>query len=111
MNNYYVCILTNKRNGTLYVGMTNNLKRRVDEHKSEIIDCFPPRRTPCLLMNMKYHKNCHCEERSDEAVQKHYRLLQSSRFPAGFLRNDFCVHIVLKKVYYFYLLGMTKNYF
>lgn len=30
---YYVCILASQRNGTLYVGMTNNLRRRVDEHK------------------------------------------------------------------------------
>jgi putative endonuclease len=31
---YYVYILTNRRNGVLYTGMTNDLRRRVHEHKS-----------------------------------------------------------------------------
>lgn len=31
--NYYIYIVANKRNGTLYVGMTNNLVRRINEHK------------------------------------------------------------------------------
>lgn len=30
---YYVYILTNKSNNVLYVGVTNNLKRRITEHK------------------------------------------------------------------------------
>jgi putative endonuclease len=31
---YYVYIMTNKSNTTLYTGMTNNLLRRIPEHKS-----------------------------------------------------------------------------
>lgn len=40
MREYYVYILASNRNGTLYVGMTNNLKRRVWEHKSGVVDGF-----------------------------------------------------------------------
>ena len=37
---YYVYILFSKRNGTLYCGMTNNLERRMQEHKHKINDGF-----------------------------------------------------------------------
>lgn len=32
MKSYYVYILASKRNGTLYIGVTSNIMRRVDQH-------------------------------------------------------------------------------
>ncbi len=33
---YFVYLLANRRNGTLYLGVTNNLVRRVHEHKQKV---------------------------------------------------------------------------
>ncbi len=38
--NYYVYLLTNWNNNVLYVGVTNDLNRRIYEHKNKLIDGF-----------------------------------------------------------------------
>jgi putative endonuclease len=37
---FFVYILANKKNGTLYVGVTNNLARRMEEHKAKLVPGF-----------------------------------------------------------------------
>lgn len=57
MKTYYVYILASQRNGTLYVGVTNDLDRRVAEHKSKQIDGF--------TKEYNIDKLVHFEETSD----------------------------------------------
>ncbi len=40
---YYIYLLASERNGTLYAGMTNDLARRIHEHKTEATDGFSKR--------------------------------------------------------------------
>ena len=41
--NYYVYIMTNKNNAVLYTGITNDLKRRVYEHREKLAEGFTKR--------------------------------------------------------------------
>ena len=40
MKQYYVYILASKKNGTLYIGVTSDIVKRIYEHKKNLIDGF-----------------------------------------------------------------------
>jgi len=40
MKNYYVYMLSSKRNGTLYIGVTSDFVKRLYEHKHGIVEGF-----------------------------------------------------------------------
>ena len=37
---YYVYIITNKKDGVLYIGVSNDLERRMFEHKNKLVKGF-----------------------------------------------------------------------
>jgi putative endonuclease len=57
---YYVYILTNKDNRTLYIGVTNNIVRRIYEHKADLVKGF--------TQKYQVHKLIYCEETDDISV-------------------------------------------
>lgn len=48
---YHVYIMTNITNNVLYVGVTNNLQRRVFEHKHKLLAGFSKRHRLCKLVH------------------------------------------------------------
>ncbi|MDD5688783.1 MAG: GIY-YIG nuclease family protein, partial [Caldisericia bacterium] len=64
MENFYVYILASEKNGTLYVGITSDLIKRIYEHKNNIVKGFTEK--------YKVHKLVYYEECSDiyEAIQR-----------------------------------------
>ena len=65
---YYVYILTNKTDKVMYVGVTNDLQRRIYEHKNDLVDGFTKR--------YRIHKLVHYEEYSDikDAIEREKHL-------------------------------------
>jgi len=56
-NSYYVYILSSHRNGTLYIGITNNLIRRVWEHKNKLVEGFTNKYEIHHLVYYELHEN------------------------------------------------------
>ncbi len=55
MKSYYVYIMASKRNGTLYTGVTNDIARRVYEHKDDINESFTKRYKVHTLVYLEEH--------------------------------------------------------
>ena len=69
----YVYILASKRDGTLYTGVTNNLARRVWEHRQGLVEGF--------TKQYAVHRLVHCESfaRPQDAIQREKRLKKWNR--------------------------------
>ena len=50
MYKFYVYIMASQKNGTLYIGITNDIERRVLEHKNKKIDGFTAQYSTGLLV-------------------------------------------------------------
>jgi putative endonuclease len=49
MKSYYIYILASKRNGTLYIGVTSDLVKRIWEHKNKVVKGFTSEYNVSLL--------------------------------------------------------------
>lgn len=79
----FVYIMTNYNKTTLYTGVTNNLKRRVYEHKNKLIDGFTKRYNITFLV---YYE---CFDNIQEAILREKQLKGGSRQKKIDLINDF----------------------
>ncbi len=56
---YYVYIMTNERNTCLYIGVTNNLHRRIFEHREKLIKGFTKRYNITKLIYYELYNDPH----------------------------------------------------
>ena len=50
---YYIYIMTNKSNKVIYIGVTNDLGRRIFEHKNKLVEGFTKKYN---LMKLVYYE-------------------------------------------------------
>ena len=73
MDNYYVYILASKKNGTLYIGVTNNLIRRIYEHKEGLTEGFTKKYNVKKLVYYETHSDIKIAIQREKQMKKWYR--------------------------------------
>jgi len=73
VKSYFVYILASQRNGTLYIGVTSNIAKRIYEHKNDIAEGFTKK--------YKVHRLVYIEETTDvnAAILREKQLKQWKR--------------------------------
>ena len=72
MSEFYVYILASRYRGTMYVGVTNDMSRRMGEHKSGAVPGFTKRYRVNLLVYCESYASI-LEARERERVLKRWR--------------------------------------
>ena len=70
---YYVYILTSNRNGTLYVGITLNLIKRVWEHKNKVVEGFTEKYNVDKLVYYEQYQDAENAIRREKRIKKYNR--------------------------------------
>ena len=76
---YYVYILTTKNNKMLYIGVTNDLQRRLYEHKNKMLDGFSKKYN---INKLVYYEEFHD---INEAIAREKQLKGWTRFKKNVL--------------------------
>lgn len=70
MKTYYVYILDSKRNGTLYIGVTNDLIKRVYEHKNNTFKGFTKKYSIHILVRYESFNDIENALRREKQLRK-----------------------------------------
>jgi len=66
---YYVYILSNWNNKVLYIGVTNNLERRIYEHKNKLIEGFTEKYNVNKLVYFEEAIDVNCAIRREKQLK------------------------------------------
>lgn len=70
---YYIYILTNKTDSVMYIGVTNDLRRRINEHREEMIEGFTKKYHVHKLVYYEVFENI------EKAIQREKQLKRWNR--------------------------------
>ena len=70
MKQGYVYILANKRNGTLYVGVTSDLIKRTYEHKQNLVEGFTQKYNVHTLVYYEIHNDIEAAILREKQIKK-----------------------------------------
>ena len=71
---YYVYIITNKNNTTIYVGVTNNLYRRINEHKEKLNNLFSAKYNLHKLVYFELFETPSMAIKREKQIKKYSRM-------------------------------------
>ena len=74
MKKFYVYIMCSKKNGTLYIGVTSNLNRRVYEHKNKILSGFTEKYSITILVYFEIFNMSIDAIKREKQLKKYSRL-------------------------------------
>jgi putative endonuclease len=75
-HNYYVYILASKRNGTFYTGVTNDLLRRVYEHKEKLAEGFTKKHGVHMLVYYEHTSDINAALHREKLIKKWRRSIK-----------------------------------
>lgn len=67
---YYVYIMASRRNGTLYIGVTNDLLRRSYEHREALVEGFTKRHAVTSLVYFEAHDCVEAAIRREKSLKR-----------------------------------------
>ena len=73
MSNFYFYILTNKKEGTLYTGLTNELERRILEHKNKVVRGFTSKYNLDNLVYFEEHETYNEAFKRERSIKRWLR--------------------------------------
>lgn len=80
---YYIYILASCYNGTLYIGVTNNLTKRVWQHKNKLVSGFTKKFSVNLLVYYEEHSDIR------DAIEREKRMKKWNRqWKVHLIEND-----------------------
>ena len=93
MKSFYVYILCSGRNGTLYIGVTSDLIKRIYEHKNNFVDGFTKKYGVHRLVWYEFHDTAEMAIQREKQIKKwerswKLRLIEESNPEWKDLYND-----------------------